>query len=316
MAKNITPIVIATDTFSSLITKTNQIISTLGSEIITANSSNDGANTTGNTNLIGIFGANTIAVGSSIRGGTVNAAANLTVSSNVIFTGANAAFSSNLNITNAVTSINAIAMNVTGPTLNVSSNSTFNANVTLTGNRIVVGSNANFTGANTTLGSNTINITGNTLSISSNTVNITSNGVNITSNTLFTGSVEVTDNITMMGEWRHGPDGMDGIQTHVSNTDLGASTGSPLNVYSWEMMMYKGGDFTSVIKNGSTSRVSKFLIVTDGTNAYLTEYATLHSPPSSNLGVYSISANTTHALLRFNQTAPNSQLTLNVSLLA
>jgi hypothetical protein len=110
MAKSITSIVVATDTFASLITKTNQIITALGSEIITANTSNDGANTTGNTNLIGIFGANTIAVGTGLRGGTVNAAANLTISSNVSFTGANAAFSSNLNITNSATSINSVAM--------------------------------------------------------------------------------------------------------------------------------------------------------------------------------------------------------------
>lgn len=316
MAKTINSVVIATDTFSSLITKTNQVISALGSEIITANSSNDGANTTGNTNLIGIFGANTVAVGTALRGGTVNAAANLTISSNASFTGANASFSANLVITNSATTVNAVTMYVTGPTLNVSSNTAFSGNVTVSGNRLTISGNANFTGANATLGSTVTNITSNTLAISSNTVNITSNAVNITSNTLFTGSVEVTDNITMMGEWRHGMNGMDGIQTHVANGDIGATTGSPIAVYNWMMNDYKGGDFTSVIKNGSTARVSKILIVTDGTNAYLTEYATLHSPAGANLGVYSITANTTHAILRFTQTAPNSELTLNVSLIA
>lgn len=316
MAKSINSVVIATDTFSSLITKTNQVISAIGSEVVTANSSNDGANTTGNTNLIGIFGANTVAVGTALRGGTVNAAANLTISSNANFTGANASFTANLIITNTVTSINATTMFVTGPTLNVSSNATFSANVTASGNRLAVTSNANFTGANTTLASAVTNISSNTLAISSNTINITSNAVNITSNTLFTGSVEVTDNITMMGEWRHGAGGIDGIQTHIANGDIGATTGSPISVYNWEMNDYKGGDFISVIKNGSTARVSKILIVTDGTNAFLTEYATLHSPAGANLGVYSITANTTHAILRFNQTAPNSELILNVSLIA
>jgi len=316
MAKSINSVVIATDTFSSLITKTNQVISAIGSEVITANSSNDGANTTGNTTLIGIFNANTVAVGTALRGGTVNAAANLTISSNASFTGANASFSANVIITNSVTSINAVTMYVTGPTLNVSSNATFSANLTASGNRLAISSNANFTGANTYLASTITTITGNTLAVSSNTVNITSNAVNITSNTLFTGSVEVTDNITMMGEWRHGMGGMDGIQTHLANNDIGATTGSPISIYSWIAADYKGGDITSVVKNGANVRVSKILIVTDGTNAYLTEYATLHSPTSANLGVYSISANTTHAILRFNQTAPNSELTLNISLIS
>ena len=316
MAKSINSVVIATDTFSSLITKTNQVISAIGSEVVTANSSNDGANTTGNTTLIGIFGANTVAVGTALRGGTVNAAANLTISSNASFTGANASFSANVIITNTVTSINAVTMFVQGPTLNVSSNSTFNANVNISGNRLIITSNASFTGANTSLASAVTNISSNTLAISSYTVNITSNAVNITSNTLFTGSVEITDNITMMGELRHGAGGIEGIQTHVANSDIGATTGSPITVYNWITANYKGGDITSVVKNGANVRVSKILIVADGTNAFLTEYATLHSPTSANLGVYSISANATHAILRFNQTAPNSELILNVSLIA
>lgn len=315
MAKSINSIVVATDTFSSLITKTNQVITALGSEIITANSSVDGANTTGNTNLIGIFGANTIAVGTALRGGTVNAAANLNISSNATFTGANASFSANLVITNTVTTVNAITMFVTGPTLNVSSNATFSGNVTSSGNRLTVTSNANFTGANTTLASAVTNITSNTLAITSNTVNITSNAVNVTSNTVFTGSIEVTENITMLGELRHGLNGIDGIEARFSNSNIGATTGSPISVYNWVMADYKCGDITSVIKNGSTVRASKLMVVADGTNAFLTEYATLHSPAAANLGVYSVTANTTHAILRFNQTAANSQITLNVTLI-
>ena len=315
MAKSINSVVVATDTFSSLITKTNQVITAIGTEVITANNSNDGANTTGNTNLIGIFGANTIAVGTGIRGGTVNAAANLTISSNAIFVGTNTSFSSNLIITNSTTTVNAV-MTISGPTLNVSSNATFNANVTMAGNRLVIGSNASFTGANTTLGSANTNISGNNFTITSNTINITSNAVNITSNTLFTGSIEVSNTITLSGDIEYGPAGVYGIQTSAANTSLGVTVGSPLPVYTWAMADYKGADITSVVKNGLTVRVSKFLAVTDGTNAFITEYATLHSPAAANLGVYTITTSPTHVIINFTQTAINSSVILNISLTA
>jgi len=315
MAKSINSVVVATDTFSSLITKTNQVITAIGTEVITANNSNDGANTTGNTNLIGIFGANSIAVGTGIRGGTVNAAANLTISSNAIFVGTNTSFSSNLIITNSTTAVNAV-MTISGPTLSVSSNATFNANVTMAGNRLVIGSNASFTGANTTLGSANTNISGNNFIITSNTVNITSNAVNITSNTLFTGSIEVSNTITLLGDIKYGPAGVYGVQTSAANTSLGVTLGSPLPVYSWAMADYKGADITSVVKNGVTVRVSRFLVVTDGTNAFITEYATLHSPAVANLGVYTVTASPTHVIINFTQTAINSSVTLNISLTA
>jgi len=315
MAKSINSVVIATDTFSSLITKTNQVISAIGSEVITANSSNDGANTTGNTNLIGIFGANTIAVGTVIRGGTVNAAANLTISSNAIFVGTNTSFSSNLIITNSTTTVNAV-MIISGPTLNVSSNATFNANVTMAGNRLVVGSNASFTGANTTLGSANTTVTGNNFTVTSNNFSVTANDVTFTSNTTFDGTLDITNKVTLYDDIQYGPAGLYGIQTSAANTSLGVTLGSPLPVYSWVMANYKGADITSVVKNGATVRVSRFLAVTDGTNAYITEYATLHSPAAANLGVYSITANGSHAIINFTQTAVNSSVTLNISLTA
>lgn len=316
MAKSINSIVVATDTFAGLVSKTNQVISAIGTEVITANSSVNGANTTGNTNLIGIFGANTIAVGTGIRGGTVNAAANLTISSNAVFTGANAAFNSNVSITNSTTSINAVAMYITGPTLSIGSNTTFSGNVTSSGNRLTVASNANFTGANTILGSTTTDVTSNTFTLTSNTFTLTAANTTIVSNASFSGTLTSNGNATFVGDILRGSSGTKGRNVALANSNIGATTGSPIVVYSWLMTDYKGGDFTSVVKNASTVRVSKFLIVTDGTNAYMTEYATLHSPTSANLGVYSVSSNATHAIVRFTQTASSSEVNLNVNLTA
>jgi hypothetical protein len=316
MAKSINSIVVATDTFLGLVSKTNQVISAIGTEVITANSSVNGANTTGNTNLIGIFGANTIAVGTGIRGGTVNAAANLTISSNAVFAGANAAFNSNVSITNSTTSINAVAMYITGPTLSIGSNTTFSGNVTSSGNRLTVASNANFTGVNTILGSTTTDVTSNTFTLTSNTFTLTAANTTIVSNASFSGTLTANGNATFVGDILRGAAGVKGKNVAVANGNIGVTTGSPIVVYSWLMSDYKGGDFTSIVKNVTTVRVSKFLIVTDGTNAYMTEYATLHSPTSANLGVYSVSSNATHAIVRFTQTASSSEVNLNVNLTA
>jgi lipopolysaccharide export system protein LptA len=312
MAKNITQIVIATDTFSSLITKTNQLITTLGSEIVTANSSNDGANTTGNTNLIGIFGANTVAVGTSIRGGTVNAAANLTISSNAVFAGANAAFTANVNITNGATAINATAMYITGPTLSIGSNTTLSGNVVTSGRLLTVSSNALFNGTNTDIDSVNTTIAGNSAVIQSNTLTIAANSVTVTSSTTFNGSIEVANTATMSGDIIFGTLGK---QTGVV-TSLGATTGSPVEVYTWLKSQYKLGDITSRVGNTASTRASKILIATNGTDSYITEYAVLNAPTSANLGLYTVTSNTTNVILNFTPYIANLSMSLNITLTA
>lgn len=310
MAKTINQVVIATDTFSSLITRTNQVISALGTEIITANTSNDGANTTGNTNLIGIFSANTISVGNALRGGTVNAAANLAVTSNVAFSGANASFTSNVNINNSATTVNAVAMYITGPTLTLSSNTTASGNIALTGAQLTVGSNAVYTGANTTVQSTNFNVTSNTSTFSGNTVTFSGANVAIASNTTFSGLVNATANVNISSELFYGSRMR---VTGVSNTDLGATTGAAINVASWPIA-WSSADIHTRAGNTTSTRASKILVVSSGNNAYMTEYAVLHSPTTANLGVYSISANTTDVILRFTPYVANMSLSLNINL--
>lgn len=313
MAKTISTVVIATDTFASLITKTNQLISALGNEVITANTSNDGANTTGNTNLIGIFGANTVAVGTSIRGGTVNAAANLTVSSNVSFSGANAGFSANVSITNGATSINSTAMYITGPTLSVGSNTTFSGNVTATGTKLTIGSNVVFTGTNTDITSNNTTIAGTNATIESTNLTIAADAVTVTSNTEFNGPITVTSTATLDGDIVFGTLGK---QTGVVNTNIGATTGSPIEVYTWLKSSYKLGDITSRVGNTTATRASKILVATNGTDSYMTEYAVLNAPTTANLGLYTVTSNTTNVILNFTPYVANMSMNLNITLTA
>lgn len=310
MAKSIANVVIATDTFSSWLTKTNQILTALSSEVLTANSSNDGANTSGNTNFIGIFGANTVAVGTSLRGGTVNAAANLAVTSNVVFSGANAAFTANVNLTNSATTINAVSMYITGPTLVLSSNTTTSGNLAITGTQLSVSSNAVYTGANTTVQSTNFNVTSNTFTVSSNTFAVSGNNATISANATFSGLVNATANVNITSDLFYGSRMR---VTGVSNTDLGSSTGAAINVANWPIS-WNAADIVTRVGNTTSTRASKILVASAGNTAYMTEYAVMNAPISANLGVYSVSANTTDVILRFTPYVANMSLNININL--
>lgn len=315
MAKSIANVEVATDTFASWVGKTNQICDTITYEVVTANTSVNGANTVGNTNIIGIFGANTIAVGNALRGGTVNAAANLAVTSNVFFTGSNVAINSNTYISNDTSIIQAVTAYVNGTSLSISSNTA------VTGNLVFSGSRATFTGnvlcesANTTLNSTITNITSNTLVVSVNTFTVSSSNLSVSSPCTFNGEIIANDPLTI-----HDDIILNGVGkiTAASNADLGSTTGSPLNVFSWPKATYTGASVVSSVSNisGSIKRVSHILAITTTSDSYLTEYAALHSPPSSNLGVFSITGNTSHAILQFTPTVASESMLLNVTLMA
>ncbi len=84
MARPISNVVISTDSFATWIGITNRIADTITTQALTANNTSNGANVSGNSQLIGIFAANTIAAGTTLRGGTVNATANLNVTTNTL----------------------------------------------------------------------------------------------------------------------------------------------------------------------------------------------------------------------------------------
>lgn len=78
------------DTFAQWLTRHNQITYDMGTVVLTAGAvlepnTTNGAWTSGNTHLEGIFGATTVAVAGGLRGGSVGGPANLNVVSNTIF---------------------------------------------------------------------------------------------------------------------------------------------------------------------------------------------------------------------------------------
>lgn len=84
MARQITAVNTATDTFQTWVNRTNQIITIVNTEVVTVNSSI--GVTAGNGFVNGIFGANTL-VATTLRGGNVTTNAVLTISTNTNVTG-------------------------------------------------------------------------------------------------------------------------------------------------------------------------------------------------------------------------------------
>jgi hypothetical protein len=83
LAHPITAINPATDTFDTWLTRTNDIANVVTNEVVTANASANGAATTGNAYVFGIFGSDTLTAFTGLRGGNVQVSNTLVISSNV-----------------------------------------------------------------------------------------------------------------------------------------------------------------------------------------------------------------------------------------
>ena len=207
MTINLSNIDITVDTFSVMVTRINQMADGFKNHTVTVDTSASGNNSSGNGFITGIFGANTLVVGTGLRGGSVNQSANLNVISNTTFQ-SNVVFlstvtlSSNL-VSNAYVSF-ANTISVTGNsrfsnTVSVTGNAIFSNTLTVTGNTTLA--NSLIVLGNTAL-SNTLTVTGN--AIFSNTLAVTgnsifSNTVSVTGNTTLANTLTVTGNTTITG---------------------------------------------------------------------------------------------------------------------
>lgn len=82
MAKSIANLALA-NTFPDMMLRINEIAHTVSTEVITANGNANGAQTTGNTYLNGILGANVVTVFNTLRGGNVQSNGDLTIGSDL-----------------------------------------------------------------------------------------------------------------------------------------------------------------------------------------------------------------------------------------
>lgn len=164
-----------TNTFQDWLTRTNSIVNDMGSVVISV-----GDNNTGNVELDGTFSSNTLVVVDDIRGGTVDAAANIAFSSNADFN-YTANFNEHVNFNGNTVTVNSASFSidtetsVNNPLTVVSSNATIDSNSSLIvlglsdlgGNTVisneltisatteVTSDNVTFTGNNVTFGNNT-----------------------------------------------------------------------------------------------------------------------------------------------------------------
>ena len=131
MTKPLSNVDITVDTWGIMIAKTNVLIDALNNEIITANTSyaNTGNNAVHiNSQLFGVFSANTLVATDSLRGGNVSSSANLTISSNSTFS-ANVVVVGSTTLSNTLNTGNTT---VTG-TLTTTSNTNVSGSLNVTG---------------------------------------------------------------------------------------------------------------------------------------------------------------------------------------
>lgn len=129
MSVSIANVNLSTDTFQNWLDKTNQVLDKVSTVVVTTAANTTGGVTAGNASVNGIFSANVLAVGESLRGGTVDVAANLAITSNVVFSGANVGGSvTNFNLSSSNVVIDSTVTTISGGTLTVTSNANFKSN--------------------------------------------------------------------------------------------------------------------------------------------------------------------------------------------
>ena len=163
---------VATDSFGGWINKTNEVIHDMATVVVTVagvaqpNTTN-GAQTSGNAHVQGIFSSNTLIASNALRGGSVSAANTLIITSNANFTSTNGT----VDVTSSINMFTVDANNVV-----VSSNVVFDGGATKiflidTANTVVntgsfyAKSNTYLSGTNTYITSTELKSTSNTMQL-------------------------------------------------------------------------------------------------------------------------------------------------------
>ena len=183
MSRSVSNVNISTDSFLAWITQTNKLLEALRTDVITVSTSITGgnatlANTTGNAQLIGIFGANTVVATDGLRGGNATATNVLNILSNTSVTGDFLKVGANVQL-------NATSVSVGNSTINLvaTQNLLKISNATST---------ANLSPLDLTIGSAVVNAT--VLTIGTGNF---STGVNVGANVNFTtSSIQVVNSIS------------------------------------------------------------------------------------------------------------------------
>ena len=194
---------VTTDSFGGWINKTNQIVYDMATVVVTVSAvaqpnTTNGAETTGNAHIQGIFSANTMSVSNALRGGSVSVPATLNVTSNAVFTSVNGT----IDVTSSINLFTVDANNVV-----VSSNVVFDggvtkiflidaANTTVNTGSFFAKSNTYLSGVNTYITSTELKSTSNTI-ITGSRIDIDGTTFDVTSNSIFT-AASLNANVDVM----------------------------------------------------------------------------------------------------------------------
>ena len=318
MSRSVSNVNISTDSFLTWITQTNKLLEALRTDVITVSTSITGgnatlANTTGNAQLIGVFGANTIVATNGLRGGNASATNVLNILSNTSVTGDFLKLGANVQL-------NAISVSVGNSTINLVatqnllkiSNSTSTANLSpldLTiGSAVVnatiltigtgnfstganVGANVNFTTSSALIGNSVANVFANSILIK---VSNSTSTANITPLDLTIGSASVNSTVITIGTGNFSTGANVGANVNIttSSAQIGNSTA---NLFANSILL-KVSNSTSTanltpkeLTIGTTVVNSSLVTVTGVNTSYANvtgqvNTATLYATTSANIG--------------------------------
>jgi hypothetical protein len=242
------------DRFSTLFIRVNELVAALNTEIITANNLANGAVSTGNAYVNGIFAGLTFAV-STLRGGNVQSSGNLAITTNVNFSGAKLALGGSTTLT--LGSLQANSTELITPKVTV-------------GNATV----------NVVLTANTITLGGTTFSNLSPTITVANNGTNIGTrgklNFKPSNSVEITfvDNANT-----------DSIDVTVMNTLIPSAVGNDTEVQFNDEGVFGSSNGFLFAKTTNTLSVANNIILSkiefaDTNNRIISNTVTINSTSS------------------------------------
>lgn len=97
-----------------------------------------------------------------------------------------------------------------------------------------------------------------------------------------------------------------------ANGDIGSNTTAEQLVFRFPKATYSSGKLTVQIKNGTNTQISEIVLAHNTSNAYLTVYGTVSSPPSGNssplLATFTANINSANVELLIMQTQANSSI--------
>lgn len=238
MGHTITLIDKATDSFDVWVDRCNEMANTFTLEALTANTDANGAYITGNSFLFGTFGANTVAVYTALRGGNVQTACTLWISSNAFINGATLTFG--VGNTTVNTAANATSFTAANGLLTAS----------LTYNTLTIGANVKANATSILVGNSVVNaILGNTsLVIGNTTVNATMNSVGFTTGTSVVNTSMIASGANVYANLTHVFVGNSTVNV-VSNSSTILLGG---NVLSNQTSIAIGNSTVNLVANSST----------------------------------------------------------------